>query len=72
MVGRMDLVDAVCPSCNGTGRYVKNRRRTCMPCGGTGKVSRCTNCGGIYGVSCRDTVLDQAHCGKPKEEVKEK
>jgi len=70
MMGRQDLEEVMCPTCRGQGADQRNRNRRCPACFGTGKADRCMHCGGIYGVQCKDEVLDQTWCMKGKDQFK--
>ena len=66
MLGRQDLEKSACKDCDGAGRSVRNRKRPCPTCDGRGWIWLCMNCGGVYGVDCVDTVMDQSSCEKEK------
>lgn len=66
MIGRQDLVYNTCPTCKGKGHDPKKRTRPCPSCARSGKAPYCANCGGLYGVQCVDTCMDQTYCGRPK------
>jgi RecJ-like exonuclease len=63
MLGRMDVIPAVCRACNGTGNDKRKRTRPCPTCQGAGKVPYCKTCKQYMpcpGTS--KTVLDQTYC----------
>jgi len=65
MLERLDLGNAVCPLCAGTGRDPKKRKRACPRCSGDGKVSCCTTCGEL--MPCSGTLpdtYDQTYCAR--------
>lgn len=66
MIGRQDLVSKPCPNCKGKGKDPRKRTRPCPGCDGSGKAAYCANCGGLYGVECVGTLMDQTCCGRPE------
>ena len=65
MLGRVDLVSAECPDCDGSGKNPRKRKRPCPRCGGTGLVSCCSSCGHLMPCPGTDIdIFDQTYCSK--------
>ncbi len=63
MLGRVDTIRKVCPSCQGTGHDAAKRTRQCPVCGGTGEAWFCVSCENYMPCpGTADDVFDQSHC----------
>ena len=63
MIGRQDLTKIVCPSCNGSGKDKRNRKRPCPRCEGYKYDFKCSTCGEMMPCSGTDlNMFDQSTC----------